>query len=169
MRTRSAAKRGLGSFGGASRHCAVAGGLASQYCRSAGDMALVTTLANIYSKKLSRPISAATEVRTGTVNLGALWIFRVVQVTISVGASEALFALLQSLVNPGMRRLLRAGHCCLRLRLHRLLLCAGPSQAMKLSFWSPHSTCIPRKPLWLVCIAVKSRRQVSHSPHFPGL
>jgi hypothetical protein len=34
-----------------------------QYCRSAGDMALVTTLANIYSKKLARSVSATTEVR----------------------------------------------------------------------------------------------------------
>ena len=46
-------------------------------------MELVTRLGSLYSEKLGREIDPLT------------------QVTVTVGASEALFALLQSLINPG--------------------------------------------------------------------
>ena len=49
----------------------------NQYTRSAGDMELVTRLAARYSTRFGRAVSALSEV------------------TISVGASEALFAIMQ--------------------------------------------------------------------------
>lgn len=55
----------------------------NQYCRSAGDAELVTTLAAHYSPLLGREINPLTEVTT------------------SVGATEALYALMQAVVNPG--------------------------------------------------------------------
>lgn len=55
----------------------------NQYSRSAGDVALVTALANHYGKLVNRTINPLTEV------------------TISVGASEGIFAIMQSLLNEG--------------------------------------------------------------------
>ena len=49
----------------------------NQYCRSAGHMPLVQQLAKRYTAELGRPINAETEV------------------TVGVGASECLFALMQ--------------------------------------------------------------------------
>ena len=55
----------------------------NQYCRSAGHTPLVKAVAARYTRELGRPINADTEV------------------TIGVGASECLYALMQSFVNPG--------------------------------------------------------------------
>jgi hypothetical protein len=56
---------------------------ANQYCRSAGLPALAQALAKRYSAYLGREVSWETEV------------------TVGVGASETLFALMQALVDPG--------------------------------------------------------------------
>eukprot|EP01038_Epipyxis_sp_PR26KG_P005594 gene5594-7722_t len=58
-------------------------GNANQYARSAGDIKLVEALAVHYGKLLNRSINPVTEV------------------TVSVGASEALFAIMQGLLNEG--------------------------------------------------------------------
>jgi hypothetical protein len=55
----------------------------NQYCRSAGHTPLVNAIAKRYTAELGRPINPDTEV------------------TVGVGASECLFALMQSFVNPG--------------------------------------------------------------------
>eukprot|EP00053_Salpingoeca_punica_P011766 m.104814 g.104814 ORF g.104814 m.104814 type:complete len:466 (-) comp15769_c0_seq2:155-1552(-) len=55
----------------------------NQYARSGGHMRLVQEVAKRYSTKLGRPIDPLTEV------------------TISVGATEAIFAACQALINPG--------------------------------------------------------------------
>ncbi len=55
----------------------------NQYSRSAGDIKLVEALATHYGKLVGRTINPLTEV------------------TISVGASEAIFAIMQSLLNEG--------------------------------------------------------------------
>jgi len=55
----------------------------NQYCRSAGDPELVATLAAHYSPLLGREVDALSEVTT------------------SVGATEALYALMQAVINPG--------------------------------------------------------------------
>jgi aspartate/methionine/tyrosine aminotransferase len=55
----------------------------NQYCRSAGEPSLVGALAKHYSPLMGREIDAMTEVTT------------------SVGATEALFAIMQSLIDPG--------------------------------------------------------------------
>ncbi len=55
----------------------------NQYCRSAGEMTLVQAIASHYSPLVGRTIDPLTEVTT------------------SVGATEALFAIMQSLVDPG--------------------------------------------------------------------
>ncbi len=55
----------------------------NQYCRSAGHTPLVQQLAKRYTAELGRPVSAESEV------------------TVGVGASECLFAVMQSFVNPG--------------------------------------------------------------------
>ena len=56
---------------------------ANQYSRSAGDLALCEALAKHYGPLVGREINAATEV------------------TISVGASEGIFAIMQSMLNEG--------------------------------------------------------------------
>lgn len=56
---------------------------ANQYSRSAGDVPLVEALAEHYGRLLSRKIDPLTEV------------------TVSVGASEAIFAIMQSMLNDG--------------------------------------------------------------------
>ena len=55
----------------------------NQYCRSAGEPALVDALATFYGPLVGRKIDPLTEITT------------------SVGATEALFAIMQSLLNPG--------------------------------------------------------------------
>lgn len=55
----------------------------NQYCRSEGDLKLVETLANYYGKQIGRVIDPKTEV------------------TVSVGATEGLFAIMQSFLNEG--------------------------------------------------------------------
>lgn len=55
----------------------------NQYCRSAGQPALVQALAKRYSAQLGRPINWETEV------------------TIGVGSTETLFSIMQSFLNPG--------------------------------------------------------------------
>jgi kynurenine---oxoglutarate transaminase / cysteine-S-conjugate beta-lyase / glutamine---phenylpyruvate transaminase len=55
----------------------------NQYCRSAGDVELVETLAQHYSPLVGRKIDGLTEM------------------TISVGATEALYALMQAIINEG--------------------------------------------------------------------
>jgi kynurenine--oxoglutarate transaminase/cysteine-S-conjugate beta-lyase/glutamine--phenylpyruvate transaminase len=55
----------------------------NQYCRSAGDVELVNTLAKHYSPLLERNINGLTEVTT------------------SVGATEALYAIMQATLNEG--------------------------------------------------------------------
>jgi aspartate/methionine/tyrosine aminotransferase len=55
----------------------------NQYCRSRGDVALVTALSNHYSPLVGRIINPLTEI------------------TISVGATEGLFAIMQAYLNPG--------------------------------------------------------------------
>lgn len=55
----------------------------NQYCRSAGDVELVQTLAKHYSPLMGRDINGLTEVTT------------------SVGATEALYALMQATLNEG--------------------------------------------------------------------
>lgn len=55
----------------------------NQYSRSAGDIKLVESLAAHYGQLLGRTINPLTEV------------------TITVGASEAIFAIMQSLLNEG--------------------------------------------------------------------
>jgi hypothetical protein len=55
----------------------------NQYCRSGGEPALVQAIANHYSPILGRDIDPLTEITT------------------SVGATEAIFAIMQALVNPG--------------------------------------------------------------------
>jgi kynurenine--oxoglutarate transaminase/cysteine-S-conjugate beta-lyase/glutamine--phenylpyruvate transaminase len=64
-------------------HCASQERDANQYCRSAGLPALVQALARKYSRLLGRAVDWETEV------------------TVGVGASETLFATMQSLVDPG--------------------------------------------------------------------
>lgn len=56
---------------------------ANQYSRSAGDMALVEALSNHYGPLVGRNINATSEI------------------TITVGATEAIFAIMQSLLNEG--------------------------------------------------------------------
>lgn len=55
----------------------------NQYCRSEGDVKLVETLAKHYSPLVGRTINPLTEV------------------TVTVGATEALFATMQALLNEG--------------------------------------------------------------------
>jgi kynurenine--oxoglutarate transaminase/cysteine-S-conjugate beta-lyase/glutamine--phenylpyruvate transaminase len=55
----------------------------NQYCRSEGDVALVGALAKHYSPLVGRSINPLTEV------------------TVTVGATEALFAAMQALLNEG--------------------------------------------------------------------
>lgn len=55
----------------------------NQYCRSGGEMTLVEALATHYSPLIGRTIDPLTEITT------------------SVGATEALFAIMQSMINPG--------------------------------------------------------------------
>lgn len=55
----------------------------NQYCRSGGELALVNALSTHYSKLLGRRVDPLTEV------------------TVSVGATEGIFALMQALVNEG--------------------------------------------------------------------
>ena len=55
----------------------------NQYSRSGGDVKLVEALAKHYGKLVKRTIDPLTEV------------------TIAVGASEALFAIMQALLNEG--------------------------------------------------------------------
>lgn len=55
----------------------------NQYCRSEGDVKLVEALADFYGPRVGRKINPLTEV------------------TISVGATEALFAIMQSLLEEG--------------------------------------------------------------------
>lgn len=55
----------------------------NQYCRSRGDIGLVTALSKHYSSLLGRDVNPLTEI------------------TISVGATEGLFAIMQSYLNPG--------------------------------------------------------------------
>jgi aspartate/methionine/tyrosine aminotransferase len=55
----------------------------NQYCRSGGELALVKAIARYYSPLIGRTIDPLTEV------------------TISVGATEAIFAIMQSMVDQG--------------------------------------------------------------------
>jgi aspartate/methionine/tyrosine aminotransferase len=55
----------------------------NQYTRSEGDLSLVETLAKHYSAEIGREINPLTEV------------------TVTVGATEALFAVMQALLDPG--------------------------------------------------------------------
>ena len=55
----------------------------NQYCRSGGELSLVNELSAHYSKLIGRTINPLTEV------------------TVSVGATEGIFALMQALVNEG--------------------------------------------------------------------
>lgn len=55
----------------------------NQYCRSAGEPSLVDAIAKHYGPIVGREIDPLTEVTT------------------SVGATEALFAIMQSLIDPG--------------------------------------------------------------------
>lgn len=55
----------------------------NQYCRSAGELKLVETLAKHYSKLIGREINPLTEV------------------TVSVGATEGIFAIMQALLDEG--------------------------------------------------------------------
>jgi aspartate/methionine/tyrosine aminotransferase len=55
----------------------------NQYCRSRGDIALVTALSKHYSPLIGRDLNPLTEI------------------TISVGATEGLFAIMQAYLNPG--------------------------------------------------------------------
>lgn len=55
----------------------------NQYCRSGGDTALVEAVAAYYSPLIGRQIDPLLEVTT------------------SVGATEAIFAIMQSLIDPG--------------------------------------------------------------------
>lgn len=78
--------------------------LANQYCRSEGHPKLVSALARRYSAVLERPIDPLTQVRAPSPGLQiyrrALGV-NCVQVTVSVGATEGMFAVLHSLVSPG--------------------------------------------------------------------
>jgi aspartate/methionine/tyrosine aminotransferase len=55
----------------------------NQYCRSRGDIALVTALGKHYSPLIGRDLDPLNEI------------------TVSVGATEGLFAIMQSYLNPG--------------------------------------------------------------------
>jgi aspartate/methionine/tyrosine aminotransferase len=63
--------------------CSAVKNNANQYCRSGGDLPLVQELSRHYSPLVGREIDPLTEV------------------TISVGATGALFAIMQSILNPG--------------------------------------------------------------------
>ena len=58
-------------------------GIIFVYCSSAGEPALVEAVAKFYGPLIGREINPLTEVTT------------------SVGATEALFAIMQSLIDPG--------------------------------------------------------------------
>jgi aspartate/methionine/tyrosine aminotransferase len=63
--------------------CNAVRGNFNQYCRSRGDLALVNALSKHYSPLVGREIDPLTEI------------------TVSVGATEGLFAIMQSYLNPG--------------------------------------------------------------------